>query len=162
MTRLPALTVVLVASLAVAGCTGGRGINIMDVGGNPLRESNVRVPTGQQLQTPTALNLPPPGQGGQAYEEPEVAYEVWRTKRRFGNIVPKDVQKMVLPANPGQADYDKYGISRFHDDGSPKSREEMLNELAFRILQAKKGVAVIARPPSAAAADAVSEDNSVY
>lgn len=132
MTRITSTTVMGLLSLLLAGCSQ----NLLDAGN--VRNSDITVPTGAPLNLPETTALPEPGQGAVPYEEPEIAYEVSRVGKRWGNIVPKDVQRQVLPPNPGQADYEKYNISRYYDDGSTKSREQMLNDLAFAILQAKK------------------------
>jgi hypothetical protein len=132
MKLLSSKLLICFASLALAGCSQ----NLLDQANN--RNSDISVPTGAPLNLPETTALPTPGQGAVAYEEPEIAYEISRVGKRWGNVVPKDVQRQVLPENPGQADYDRYGISRFTDDGQPKSREELHNELAFKILQAKK------------------------
>jgi hypothetical protein len=126
------LPILGVASLLLAGCSQ----NLLDAANN--RNSDITVPTGAPLNLPETTALPAPGQGAVPYEEPEIAYEISRVGKRWGNVVPKDVQRQVLPENPSQTDYDKYGISRYEEDGTAKSREKMHNDLAFAILQAKK------------------------
>ena len=129
MTRVSTITLVL-AALAMAGCTsllGGGNANKL---GGP---TDVAVPVGNNLTMPPDLQLPAPGSGTD-YQVPAAPVKTAALAKPKSNSIYGDGA-----AAPAKGDvFDQYGISKTKPDGTPKTQQELAQELKLAILLKKK------------------------
>ena len=133
--------VVVLAALALAGCSNGS--SLLNSKSNVPQANNV--PVGNALAMPPDLQLPAPTQTSENYEPngpvPPVA--------PAGNIKTPSIKPKQTIANetlydagapvPVKQDiYDQYGVSKFDANGKPKKPEILKSELKAAIIKKKR------------------------
>ncbi len=121
----------LLLATALSGCS--MGSSMLNRKANVPQADNVQV--GNDLAMPNDLQLPPPGQGADVYQQPVdqgLAPQQPMKKMAATPLEP------VAPAAPAQDIYERNGISRIKDDGTAKTTTELKIELKAALLRKKQ------------------------
>lgn len=127
-----------VVAVALAGCS--MGSSMLNNKSSVPQANNVQV--GNNLAMPPDLQLPPPGQGADTYQQPVDAGA--GSALDAGIATQKPTKKMAaatMPMAPAAAAPDVFeqnGISKIKADGTKKSANELREELKIALLRKKQ------------------------
>lgn len=130
--------VVIVAGLALAGCSNGS--SLLNSKSNVPQASNI--PVGNALAMPPDLQLPAPTQTSENYEpngpvvsealDPNLSAPATKPMKKMASAAP------TAPIPVKKDLYSQYGISKVDADGKPKKSELLQAELKAAIIKKKR------------------------
>ncbi len=125
------LSFVVCVGVLLSGCSTASSL----LGGDPPTAQTVRVPVGNELALPPDLALRAPTRTAEGYQaNGPVAGAI----EPSAPALPRTQASVYGNANAPLDNYAKYGISKTHPDGRPKTPQELSIELKAALLAEKR------------------------
>ena len=126
--------IVIVAGLALAGCSNGS--SLLNSKSNVPQANNI--PVGNALAMPPDLQLAVPTQTSDNYEPNGPVAPIAPAAQVKKPVSNASFYESDAPANPQPDLYDQYGVSRTYANGKPKRPDVLKAELKAAIIKKKR------------------------
>ncbi len=134
MKTVSTAVVVIVAGLALAGCSNGS--SLLNAKSNVPQANNI--PVGNALAMPPDLQLAVPNQTTENYEPNGPVAPIASPAKVNTKIANADIYGSDAAVPHKQDIYEQYGVSKLGADGKPKKPEALKAELRDAIIKKKR------------------------
>ena len=141
MKQAASASMLFTAAVLLAGCGETRLTDMLGAGKSSA-PGNISVRSNQNLAMPPDLRLPPPGTGSSEAQSGAIANEALPAGEpeaaEAAAVTAPPAVSAATPPKPAADIYERYGISKFHPDGKPKTEGQLQAELKKAYLAKKR------------------------